>query len=139
MLSVPRQEQHNTKTTQTCQEQQQEDAESPGKKGTVLRECWVDLALMTKSPLSSFSIATTSLRIRTSTPLSAAFSASAIVYSYGISVPASGENSAAVASWKHAPDAPSVSGQRLRPNQACCHQVSNLKQAELKAGIRAQG
>ena len=36
--------------------------------------------------------------VLTSTPLSAAFSARAIVYSYGMSVPASGEKSAAVAS-----------------------------------------
>mmetsp|Transcript_54617 Transcript_54617/g.144854 ORF Transcript_54617/g.144854 Transcript_54617/m.144854 type:complete len:216 (+) Transcript_54617:1832-2479(+) len=42
-------------------------------------------------------MASTARRMRTSTPLSAAFSARAIVYSYGMSVPASGEKRAAVA------------------------------------------
>ena len=37
--------------------------------------------------------------VMTSTPLSAAFSARAIVYSYGMSVPASGESRAAVHAW----------------------------------------
>ena len=59
---------------------------------------WSTVTSKVPSSLIGRRIDWTVRRMRTSTPLSAAFSASAMLYSYGISVPASGERSAAVAS-----------------------------------------